>query len=49
MIPALVGGAGGAFGAEKLLAGGKGFAGGAVSRAVKHGASEALQEGVEEG
>jgi Inorganic Pyrophosphatase len=49
VIPALVGGAGGAFGAEKLLAGGKGFAGGAVSRAVKHGASEALQEGVEEG
>lgn len=49
VLPAVVGGAGGAFGAERLLAGGKGFAGGAAARAVKTGASEAAQEAVEEG
>ena len=49
VIPAIVGGLGGAFGAEKLLAGAKGFAGGAAARALKTGASEALQEGIEEG
>ncbi len=49
VLPAIVGGAGGAFGAEKLLAGAKGFTGGTVARALKTGASEALQEGVEEG
>jgi len=49
VIPAVVGGIGGAFGAEKLLAGAKGFAGGTAARALKTGASEALQEGIEEG
>lgn len=49
MLPAVIGGAGGAFGAERLLAGGKGFAGGAAARALKTGASEAVQEAVEEG
>lgn len=49
VLPAVIGGAGGAFGAERLLAGGKGFAGGAASRALKTGASEAAQEGLEEG
>ncbi|WEM01156.1 LPD38 domain-containing protein [Delftia tsuruhatensis] len=49
VLPAVIGGAGGAFGAERLLAGGKGFAGGAAARAVKTGASEAAQEAVEEG
>lgn len=49
VLPAVIGGAGGAFGAERLLAGGKGFAGGAAARAVKTGASEAAQEGLEEG
>lgn len=49
VIPAIVGGLGGAFGAENLLAGAKGFAGGAAARALKTGASEVLQEGIEEG
>ena len=49
VIPAIVGGVSGAFGAERLLAGGKGFAGGTVARAAKTGASEAAQEAVEEG
>ena len=49
VIPAIVGGLGGAFGAENLLAGAKGFAGGAAARALKTGASEALLEGIEEG
>ncbi|WP_167009250.1 PLxRFG domain-containing protein [Comamonas sp. Tr-654] len=49
VIPALVGGAGGAFGAEKLLAGAKGFGGNAAGRAAKTGLSEAAQEAVEEG
>lgn len=49
VIPAIVGGVSGMFGAERLLAGAKGFAGGAASRALKTGASEAAQEGLEEG
>ena len=49
VLPAVIGGAGGAFGAERQLAGGKGFAGGAAARALKTGASEAAQEAVEEG
>lgn len=48
-IPAVVGAVSGAFGAEKLLAGAKGFGGSAAARAIKTGASEALQEGIEEG
>lgn len=49
VIPAAIGGAGGVIGAERLVAGAKGFGGGAVSRALKTGGVEALQEGVEEG
>lgn len=49
MIPAAVGAAGGMFGAERLLAGGRGFAGGAASRAIKSGLSEGAQEAIEEG
>jgi len=49
VLPAIIGGLGGAFGAEKVLAGAKGFSGNAAARAIKTGASEALQEGVEEG
>lgn len=48
-IPAVVGAVSGAFGAEKLLAGAKGFGGSTAARAIKTGASEALQEGIEEG
>lgn len=48
-IPAVVGAVSGAFGAEKLLAGAKGFGGSAAARAIKTGASEAVQEGIEEG
>jgi hypothetical protein len=49
IIPAAVGGLTGAFGAERLLAGGQGFAGNALSRGLKSGLSEAAQEGLEEG
>jgi hypothetical protein len=49
VIPAAVGGATGAFGAERVFAGAKGYAGGAASRALKTGASEAAQEALEEG
>lgn len=49
VIPAIVGGAGGLVGAERLVAGAKGFAGNAASRALKTGAVEATQEGFEEG
>lgn len=49
VIPALVGGVTGAFGAERLLAGAKGFGGNALSRGLKSGLSEAGQEAVEEG
>lgn len=48
VIPAVVGGAGGMLGAERLFAGGH-ATGGAVARALKTGASEALQEAFEEG
>ena len=48
-IPAVVGAISGAFGAEKLLAGAKGFGGSTAARAIKTGASEAVQEGIEEG
>lgn len=48
-IPAVVGAAGGMLGAERLLAGGKGFAGGAATRALKAGLSEGAQEALEEG
>ncbi len=47
IIPALVGGAGGAFGAERIFAGGARSAG--ARGALKVGASEAAQEGLEEG
>jgi hypothetical protein len=49
VIPAMVGAAGGLVGAERLFAGGKGFAGGAMSRALKTGAVEGGQEAFEEG
>lgn len=49
VIPALVGGVTGAFGAERLLAGAKGFGGNALSRGLKSGLSEAGQEALEEG
>lgn len=49
VIPAVIGGAGGLVGAERLLAGGKGFAGGRMAQGLKTGLVEAGQEGVEEG
>lgn len=49
VIPAIVGGVTGAFGAERLLAGAKGFGGNALSRGLKSGLSEAGQEALEEG
>ena len=49
VIPAVIGGVGGVVGAERLVAGAKGFAGNAVSRALKTGAVEGAQEAVEEG
>ncbi len=49
VIPAIVGGAGGMLpGAERIVAGAKGFAGNAISRALKTGASEGAQEFGEE-
>lgn len=48
-IPGAIGAAGSFMGAERLLAGAKGFSGGALSRAAKTGLSEAAQEGIEEG
>lgn len=48
-IPAVIGGLGGLVGAERLVAGAKGFTGNAVSRAVKTAAVEGAQEGIEEG
>lgn len=47
IIPALIGGAGGAFGAERILAGGAKLSG--AKGAAVMAASEGLQEGVEEG
>lgn len=49
VIPAIIGGLSGVVGAEGLLAGGKGFAGGTISKALKTGAVEASGEAVEEG
>ncbi len=49
VIPAVIGGAGGLVGAERLVAGAKGFTGNVASRALKTGAVEAAQEGLEEG
>lgn len=49
VIPAIVGGAGSLVGAERLVAGAKGFGGGALARAGKTAAVEAAQEGFEEG
>lgn len=49
IIPAIIGGAGGLIGAERLVAGAGGFKGGLMSRALKTGAAEGLQEGIEEG
>lgn len=49
VLPAVIGGAGGVVGAERLVAGAKGFAGNAASRALKTGAAEGAQEAIEEG
>ncbi|MDP3139793.1 MAG: hypothetical protein Q8N17_26085 [Burkholderiaceae bacterium] len=49
LIPAAVGGLGGMVGAERLLAGAKGFGGNVASRALKTGAVEGGQEAIEEG
>lgn len=49
VVPAVIGGVGGVVGAERLVAGAKGFAGNALSRAVKTGIVEGAQEGIEEG
>lgn len=49
VIPAVIGGASGLVGAERLFAGGKGFAGNAASRAIKTGLVEGGGEAVEEG
>jgi len=48
-VPAVVGGAGGLVGAERLLAGAGGMKGGIVARALKTAGVEGLQEGFEEG
>lgn len=49
VIPAIIGGVGGVVGAERLVAGAKGFTGNALSRAAKTAAVEGAQEGIEEG
>ena len=49
VLPAVIGGVGGVVGAERLVAGAKGFAGNAASRALKTGAVEGTQEAIEEG
>lgn len=49
VIPGIVGAAGGVVGAERLLAGARGFGGNAVSRALKTAGVEGAQEGIEEG
>ena len=49
VIPAVIGGVGGVVGAERLVAGARGFTGNAVSRALKTAAVEGAQEGIEEG
>ncbi|MCU7372869.1 PLxRFG domain-containing protein [Paucibacter sp. O1-1] len=48
VLPAIAGGAGGLVGAERLVAGARGFGGSAVSRALKTGTVEGLQESAEE-
>ncbi len=49
VIPAAIGAAGGLVGAERLVAGAKGFTGGLAARALKTGAVEGAQEALEEG
>jgi hypothetical protein len=49
VLPAAIGAAGGLVGAERLVAGAKGFGGGLVARALKTGAVEGAQEALEEG
>ncbi len=49
LIPALIGGIGGTFGAEKLLAGLGRSTGSALARGAKGAAAEGLQEALEEG
>lgn len=49
VIPAAVGAAGSLVGAERLVAGAKGFGGNALARAGKTAAAESAQEGFEEG
>ncbi|CAN7366035.1 PLxRFG domain-containing protein [Acidovorax sp. LjRoot117] len=49
VLPAVIGGVGGVVGAERLVAGAKGFTGNAVSRAAKTAAVEGAQEALEEG
>jgi hypothetical protein len=49
VIPAIVGAAGGVVGAERLLAGAKGFGGNWAARAAKTAGVEGVQEGIEEG
>ena len=49
VIPAAIGAAGGLVGAERLVAGAKGFGGGLAARALKTGAVEGAQEALEEG
>lgn len=48
-LPAVIGAVGGLVGAERLVAGAKGFAGNAASRALKTAAVEGAQEAIEEG
>lgn len=48
-FPAVIGALGGLVGAERLVAGAKGFAGNALSRALKTGVVEGAQEAFEEG
>lgn len=49
VIPGAIGAAGGLVGAERLVAGAKGFGGGLTARALKTGAAEGAQEALEEG
>ncbi len=49
VIPGAMGAAGGLVGAERLVAGAKGFTGGLAARALKTGAVEGAQEALEEG
>lgn len=49
VLPAAIGAAGGLVGAERLVAGARGFKGGRVARALKTGAVESAPEALEEG